>query len=187
MSADRSGVLAANARLVGLLPIGFVAWAMSTYDHPANLLWLCNVANLLLAIGLLIGHLRICWLAVMWLIVGAPLWVVDVFVKHQFFPHSVATHLIALLIGLWAIRGRAARRGTWLLATAFGLSVQAICRFWTPAELNINVAHATYKGFSGWFDHYLVYWTLSTLAIAGVLFAIERVLTRFIAAQVAIR
>lgn len=172
-----------RVRALGLLPLAFAAWAYASYDHGIKILWMCNLCNLLLGVGLMTANLRIIWLATLWLILGSPLWVFDIIVQNQIFPHSFATHIAAPILGIWALRGQSARPGTWILAVAFGVSVQTICRFWTPPEFNINVSHVTYKGFSGWFDDYLVYWTLTVLSLAVILFVTERVLARFIAAR----
>ena len=181
MNSPRSAAATRRWRLLGLLPIGFVGWAYATYDHPAHLLWLCNVCNLLLAVALLTDNLRLLWVATLWLVLGTPLWVMDIFVKDRFYPHSVFTHVVAPVLGLVAVRGRAAPAWTWILAVALGLAAQAVCRLWTPPALNINVSHATYRAMTGWFDSYIVYWLLVVLAISAVHYTSQRMITRLLA------
>lgn len=181
MNAHLAAPAPALPRTLGLLPIAFVCWAYTNYDHPAHLLWMCNLCNLLVAVGLLTNNLRVIWLGTLWLILGFPLWIVDIFVKDQFYSHSFFTHAVTTFIGLWAIRGRPARPRTWMLAWVFGVSVQAICRLWTPPSENINVAHSTYAAFSGWLNNYFVYWFITVSFFAVALSLTERGVTRFVA------
>jgi hypothetical protein len=173
-------------RLLGVLPIAFFAATLIAHarDESAwTLLWMCNVSNLVLAAGFLLGRQWLIWLATLWLIVGLPLWIWNTILNDDLHLHSVFTHGVAPFMGLWAIRGRPPVRGAWALALLLGMSLQVFCHFVTPPELNINVSHATYKGLPDVFSSYPVYAALNTLAFAVALWAIEYALVRLWAAR----
>lgn len=172
-------------RLFGALPIAFFAVTLASHardDSAWTLLWMCNLCNLVLAAGLLLRRQRLIWLATIWLILGFPLWIWNTFLNNDFHLHSLFTHAVAPVMGLWAMRGQPALRGTWALAVLFGVAVQTLCRLVTPAELNINVSHATYKGLPGIFASYPVYAVFNIAVLAVALLAIEAALARVWAA-----
>lgn len=172
-------------RLIGVLPIVFFAVTLASHarDHSAwTLLWMCNLCNLVLAAGLLLRRQWLIWVATTWLILGLPLWIWNTFLNSDFHLHSLFTHAVAPIVGLWAMRGRPAVRGTWMVATLFGAAVQGVCRAITPPELNINVSHASYKGLPDIFASYPVYATLNLIAFALALLAMEKTLARVWAA-----
>ena len=168
-----------HPRLLGLLPLLFLGWALTTYESPWQLLWICNLCNLAMAIGLLAGSRRIIGLATLWLVLAAPLWVWDMFVQQQAYPHSFFTHLVCPGIGLVLLRGRVLPTGLWKWALGFGVLAQAASRALTPAEFNINVSHATYEGLGGFLSNYAVYWAMTFIAIGAALLLVQRVLERF--------
>ena len=65
-------------RVIGLLPLTFfLAQAIHYWrvGGMGNLLWMCNVGNLLLAIGLFFNHRELIRAAAIWTIPGLLLWV----------------------------------------------------------------------------------------------------------------
>lgn len=95
MNAHRSTGHPQYPRWLGLLPVAFVIWASTNHKHPAEVLWLCNVCNLLLAVGLFTDNLRVLWLAVLWLMLGAPLCLV-------FSPTTTVSEVSMLAMALFA-------------------------------------------------------------------------------------
>lgn len=176
---------ASQQRVLAVLPVAFIGWASTNHVHVTELLWLCNMSNLVLALGLVTDRPRLIWLATAWLVLGMPFWLLDVFVSHEFFWHAPFTHVVAPALGILVMRGRPPQPRTWMLAVAFGVALQAGCRWWTPQALNINISHTQYRGLSGWLDSsYMLYWLPTWVAIGVALFAIERLLTRWVAAPI---
>src|SRR5215468_12744111 len=72
------GRLEPRYRLLGVLPLIFFLvqtihyWR---YGGLGNLLWMCNAGNVLLGIGLLVGHRELIRAAAIWTIPGLGIWV----------------------------------------------------------------------------------------------------------------
>lgn len=96
-------------RLAGLISIGGVAWAAWDYAHDSSLLqllWACNVAALVLGVGLLADNSRAIWSGTVLLVAAAPLWVVWVLTHGDNGIHALVTHVVSPALGLWVIRTR---------------------------------------------------------------------------------
>jgi hypothetical protein len=154
------------SRLWGFVPLAcFVMQAIRYRDAPVNLLWICHVAALALAIGLFARASIVVRVAAVLSIVGVPLWLIDV-VTNGAHPVSIISHVAAPLVALVALR---VHRGAALPVAAYALTafviVQQLCRLLTPAELNLNVAHAPML--VTW--SYPVYWALTTVGLAALI------------------
>jgi len=107
---------------------------------------MCNIGNLVLAIGLFLGRPVIIRLAVFWLIPGLPLWIWYMVLRGGWLLTSTFTHVGGLVVGLFALSKIRADRRAWLYAFAWYLLAQQISRLTTPAELNVSAAHHIYTG-----------------------------------------
>jgi hypothetical protein len=168
-------------RSLGLLPLilfvaRFVAYLQ--LGQPSQMLWMCHLANLILAIGLFLANPMIIRLSVLLLIFGIPPWVVDMFVIKIVTPVSIASHLGGTIVGLLAIAKVRAHSRSWLAALLSFIVVQIISHFVTPPEFNINTAHRVYDIWKDTVSSYWVYWVISTSVIGIALWAIEWVLLR---------
>jgi hypothetical protein len=160
--------LTARFRWLGLLPlIFFLAHGLYYVRHGGlgYLLWMCNIGNLVLAIGLFLGRPVIIRLAVFWLIPGLPLWIWYMVLRGGWLLTSTFTHVGGLVVGLFALSKIRADRRAWLYAFAWYLLAQQISRLTTPAELNVNAAHRIYTGWENVFNAYWQFWLLSTLMV----------------------
>jgi hypothetical protein len=168
-------------RSLGWLPlILFVARFVAYYQigQPSQMLWMCHLANLILAAGLLLANPMIIRISVLLLIFGLPPWIVDMFVINIVTPVSIASHLGGTIVGLLALAKVRAKSGTWLAALLSFIIVQIISRFVTPPEFNINTAHRVYDIWKDTVSSYWVYWVISTAVIGVALWAIEWMLLR---------
>ena len=170
---DRSieaGCLTARFRLLGLLPLLFFILHANYYREAgglSHLLWMCNIGNLLLAIGLFFGRPVLIRVAVLWLLPGLPVWLWFVVRPGWWILTSFFAHAGGLIVGLIAIHRVRASRWMWLQALAWYLAIQEICRLWTPAELNVNAAHLINPEFQAMFTTYLQFWIVGTLVVAA--------------------
>ncbi len=161
---------AARFRLLGLLPLSFFLIHSLYYVRHGGLshmLWMCNIGNLVLAIGLLLDQPSLIRLAVFWLIPGLPLWIWFLVMRGGWLLTSTFSHVGGSIVGLVAIQRVGCDRRAWFYAFAWFLLVQQICRMVTPSELNVNVAHRVYPGWENVFSTYWQFWLASTL-VAGV-------------------
>ena len=89
---------------------------------------------------------------------------------------SITTHVVGLGIGLWAMNRVRASRSTWWKSTIYFLAVQQGSRWFSPPELNVNIAHHMRDGWDQVFTAYWQYWLVSTLIAVAIFWVIGRLL-----------
>lgn len=159
-------------RLLGILPlIFFLAQALHYWpiNQLGHLLWMCNVGNLLLAIGLFLDKHRVIRLAAIWTIPGLFIWFVFVVLPWSPFLSSTLAHVGGLAVAIIALRKVGMDRTAWRWAFGWYLMVQLASRFVTPADLNVNLAHAMQPGWDQAFHSYWTFWLVMTVITAVVL------------------
>jgi hypothetical protein len=165
-------------RALGLVPAAFWVFALAVYAREARLdemLWVCNVADLLLAVGLFAGWRGLVRTSTLWVVVGLPLWIWDVALT-DFSLHGLFIHVLAGVVGIAALRGDRWPGRTWPGAAALGLAMQLAAHWLTAPALNVNVSHSPYLGVDGWLSSYPVYWALNIVAMTTALWIGERAL-----------
>jgi hypothetical protein len=176
--------VAARARKhLGWIPLAFLAWALYDFvqtDTLPDFLWMCNVANAILGVGLLLESPRLIWVATLALILGSPLWFWDAILGAHVHPHSFFTHVVSAVMGVWLLRREPKVPRAWLATLAVGVGLQVISHFATPREMNVNVSHAPFHAVAGIFPSFAVYSLLNTIFMGVCLYAIERVLCRHV-------
>lgn len=169
----------ARFRLLGLLPLTlFMAQAIHywRFGGLGNLAWMCNVGNLLLAIGLFLNHRELIRAAAIWTIPGLVVWFWYVWLNGSTAWSSTAAHLGGLLVGLGVLRRVCMDRTAWIFAFAWYLFMQIVSRLLTSPELNVNVAHRIQPGWESAFGSFWKFWLVMTLVTAVGLWLIGRVL-----------
>jgi len=156
-------------RLLGLLPLFFFLAQGVHYwriDQLGHLLWMCNVGNLLLAMGLFLDKARVVRLAAIWTIPGLLVWIIYVVLAWGVFLTSTLAHVGGLIVAMIALRKYGMDRIAWRWAFGWYLMVQLLSRLVTPSELNVNLAHAIQPGWERAFDSFWTFWI--TLTLIGV-------------------
>jgi hypothetical protein len=98
---SRPGKLTVRFRLLGLLPLIFFALHARYYLEAGGLshmLWMCNIGNLVLAIGLFLAWPPLIRLAVIWLLPGLPIWLLFVVTPGVWIPTSFVAHAGGLVV-----------------------------------------------------------------------------------------
>jgi len=169
---------AAFASLAILPALFFVAYFAAAFERgrAADSLWMCHVSNLILAAGILTNRPRVIGLAVAWIVLGIPLWAFDLWRAGGTSLVSVLSHLGGLAVGLYALSLVRISFNPWLPALLLYLIVQQLCRWLTPAEMNVNLAHRAYEGWEGLPGGYGAYWLGLAAAAALALWGIGRLL-----------
>ncbi|MBA3513622.1 MAG: hypothetical protein H0T77_04510 [Pyrinomonadaceae bacterium] len=168
-------------RLLGLFPLAFFLaqavhyWSINELGH---MLWMCNIGNLVLAIGLFLNNPLLIRMAVIWMVPGLIVWLLYVVQAWGVFLSSTLAHVGGLIVGIFAIRRVGMDRDGWRYALGWYLLVQFMSRVWTPANLNVNVAHHVDAGWRQTFNTYWKFWLVLTLLTAIVLWIIGTVLHR---------
>ena len=159
-------------RLLGLLPlIFFIAqgvhyWRIKQLGH---MLWMCNVGNLLLAMGLFLEKPLVIRLSAIWMIPGLIVWFLYVVLAWGVFLTSTLAHVGGLIVALIALSKVRMNRTAWRWAFGWYLVIQFLSRFVTPRELNVNLAHAIHPGWERTFESYWMFWLTLTLITVVVL------------------
>ena len=168
-------------RLLGILPLAFSTaqaihyWQINQLGH---MLWMCNIGNLLLAIGLFLGEAVLIRVAVIWMVPGLVVWAMYVVPTWgmlltgelsfaQFFGilSSTLAHLGGFSVGMLALQKVRMDSRAWLYAWLWYFVVQLSSRLLTPAAMNVNLAHRIQDGWEQKFSSYLKFWLLLTLLV----------------------
>ena len=159
-------------RLLGLLPlIFFLAQGVHYFriDQLGHMFWMCNIGNLILAMGLFLEKPILIRLAAIWTIPGLVIWFIYVVLAWGVFLTSTLAHVGGLIVAMIALRHYRMDRTTWRWAFGWYLVVQLASRFFTPADLNVNLAHAVQPGFERSFPSYWSFWlVLTACTIVGL-------------------
>lgn len=142
--------------------------------RPADILWVCNLCNALLAFGLWRRDNAMIWIATLWLCLGTPLWIWDILDRDRYFSaHAIVIHVVSALIGILAIRKMTLPAPIWWQALLLGLIIQVITRFAAPPEFNINVSAYVYPALQKYFSQYWQYMIFNGISFALSLFLLE--------------
>ena len=154
-------------RLLGILPLIFFIAQFVHYwrsNELGHMLWMCNIGNLILAMGLFLEKPVLIRLAAIWTIPGLVVWFIYVVLTWGVFLTSTLAHVGGLIVAMIAIRYYRVDRMAWRWAFGWYLVVQPASRFLTPAALNVNLAHAVQPGFDRTFQSYWSFWLVLTAA-----------------------
>lgn len=164
---------------LGWLPIAFFgAHLVETVQHgwAWDNLWACNVANLLLGIGMLARRPALVRGATLWIVAGFPFWLRELgLAPDTILPTSYLTHLGTLPIALGAFRPG---KPVWPQALLAFLVLQELCRLVAAPESNVNVAFSMRDGWDRVFSSYWQYWLFSSAAAGATLALVDFVLQR---------
>jgi len=172
--------LSLRFRLLGFLPLFFFLGQAIHYwrfGGTENLLWMCNIGNLLLALGLFISHRELIRAAAIWTIPGLWIWYQYVLLANGVFLSSTLAHVGGLAVALIALRRVRMDRLAWLYAFVWYLFVQFAARLITSAPFNVNLAHRVQPGWENTFSSYWKFWIVLTVVVAAGLWIIGKVLS----------
>ena len=168
-------------RILGLFPLAFFFAQANHYweiNELGHMLWMCNIGNLVLAIGLFLNNALLIRVAVIWMFPGLAVWLVYVALAWGMFFSSTLAHVGGMIVGLVAIRRVGMDQTGWRFALGWYLIVQFLSRLLTPANLNVNVAHSVEEGWRETFNAYWKFWVVLTVVTALVLWLIGTALNR---------
>lgn len=166
-------------RALGVLPLlffiaqGIHYWRSNELGH---MLWMCNIGNLLLALGLFFNQPRVIRAPAIWTIPGLVMWLLLVVRQWGVVFASVLAHVGGLVVGLLALRRVGVDRRAWLYALGWYFVVQLAARLTTPVDFNVNASQKIYPGWAQTFNAYWKFWFVMSLLVSVVLWIITLVL-----------
>lgn len=183
-------------RVLGILPLAFFSaqaihyWQINELGH---MLWMCNIGNLVLALGLFFEQAVLIRVAVIWMVPGVAVWFLyyvvptwGMFLSGRFgyvqlfgVLSSSLVHLGGLSVGLAVLRRVGMDARAWLYAFVWYFVVQLLSRFVTPAPMNVNVSHSIQAGWEQTFSTYLRFWFVLTSLVGICLWLLALLLRRF--------
>ena len=175
-----------QVRLLGVLPLTFFLVQGIHYwriNELGNMLWMCNMGNLVLALGLFLANAPLIRISVIWMIPGFVVWFVYVVWAWGAFLSSTLAHVGGLAVGIVALTSVGMDSRAWLYSFLWYLGMQGISRVFTPANLNVNVAHSIDPWWQGAFNSYWKFWIVLAVATAGVLWLVGQVLMKLFPAR----
>jgi hypothetical protein len=164
-------------RLLGILPLLFFLGQGIHYwriHQLGNMLWMCNIGNLLFGIGLFVDNRRLMRVAIIWTIPGLIIWLIYVVLEWGVFFTSTLAHVGGLVVGLFVLRRIGMDRRSWVYAFVWYLLVQFASRLLTATDLNVNLAHRIQPGWDQRFGTYWQFWLVLTIVTASTLWLVEQ-------------
>lgn len=163
--------------LLGVLPlIFFLAQAVHYWriNELAHMLWMCNIGNLLLAVGLFLNQRQLMRIAIIWTIPGLVIWFVYVVLAWGVFFTSTLAHVGGLVVGMIVLRQIGMTKRIWLYAFGWYLAVQFLSRWLTAPRFNVNLAHHIQPGWEAIFGYYWQFWIVLTIVVGVTLWLLEK-------------
>jgi hypothetical protein len=179
-------------RRLGILPLAFFSaqaihyWQINQLGH---MLWMCNIGNLLLALGLFFEQVVLIRVAVIWIVPGVAVWFAYVvptwgmlltgrFSYAELFGvvSSTLAHLGGFWVGIVALRKVGMDARAWFYAFIWYFILQLISRFATPAAMNVNLSHTIQPGWEQTFRSYVRFWLVLTLLVGVCLWILGQLL-----------
>src|SRR5262249_20113032 len=114
--------------------------------------------------------------SVLWLALGFPLWIFDIFEFGDAPLTTFFAHIGSLSVGLFALSKIGVKKNSWIYSFLWFLFIQQICRLFTDPDFNINIAHNVRD--AAFFNSYFQYWLATTFLTALLLLALEIVLSK---------
>ena len=155
------------------------------------MLWMCNIGNLLLALGLFFEQTLLIRVAVIWTVPGVAVWFVYVvptwgtlltgkFSYTELFGvvSSTLAHIGGFCVGMGVIRRVKIDNWAWSYALLWYFFMQLLSRLVTPAALNVNVAHRIQAGWEQTFSSYWKFWFVLTALVSVCLWTLGLLLAR---------
>ncbi len=112
-----------------------------------NLFWACHSGAALIALGLLLQKPWVNACGTLILLVGLPLWAINLVAGGTFYPTSILTHVGGLSYGILGARQMGLPRRSWLAALACLLTLLIASLAFTPPGDNVNLV---FKAWGPW-------------------------------------
>ncbi len=146
--------------------------------HSEDGLWVCYVALLLIAVGLLARAPTWNAVGTFWLTVGFPLWIIDMLAAGNTESTSALTHVGGVILGYTGMKQLGLPSRTWVFSILGLAAMIVISRSMTTAPDNINFSYCVYEGAAKIFPSYWSYILALFFAFTGSFLMLQWYLPR---------
>ncbi len=164
-----------------LVPFFLFGWIFSNNLHlgrPADSLWICHVAVLILGTGMLTLNAHLIRVGALFTVFGIPWWVIGLLTVEEGSLASTCSHLGNAVTGILALRSVRAVPGTWAHSVGIFLFLQLVCRWVTPPEMNVNLAFQIHPATPVRLGSFFAYWVGLVIVGAAALWITELLLRK---------
>lgn len=147
-------------RYWAVLPLLFFCLKVWQYSEPGKLyqiLWFCNISNLVLAVAIFIRRANLIFICSIILSIGLPIWIFDFLYFKDFHFFSLFTHIASPALGFLLVRRINFSMHVLWQAQLYYIVLQLLARLLSPPELNINVAFTVYEPVRVMFNSFILY------------------------------
>ena len=150
---------------------------------------MCNIGNLVLALGLFSEQVILIRVAAIWMVPGVAVWFAYVVPTWgtllrgqaslgQLFGvlSSTLAHLGGFSVGMLVLRKVRMDGRAWIYAFAWYFILQLMSRFATPTPMNVNVSQQIQAGWEQAFSAYWKFWAVLTVLVGACLLVLGSVL-----------
>ena len=136
---------------------------------------MCNIGNLVLALGLFFEQALLIRVAVIWTLPGIAVWFVYVvptwgalltgrlsYTGLFGVVSSTLAHIGGFFVGIGVIRRVRMDKRAWVYAFLWYFIMQLLSRLVTPAAMNVNLTHNIQSGWHQTFSSYWKFWFVLT-------------------------
>jgi hypothetical protein len=142
-----------------------------------NLLWSCNVASIAVAAGLLLGSPTWSAAGGLLLVVGQPIWILDLATGGAFLPTSLLTHVGVAVLSLLGARRLGVPKRAWIAGAALLAAATVASRVVSSTKENVNLSQAIPPGWEFFPSHGLYLVCLGTL-LCGAMLGVQSAVVR---------
>ena len=139
---------------------------------------MCNIGNLVLALGLFFERPLLIRVAAVWMLPGLIVWCVYVvptwsilltgnfrFTELFGVISSSLAHLGGFAVGVIVLQRVRMDRKAWLFVFMWYFIVQLLSLWLTPPDMNVNLSHRVQEGFERSFTSYWKFWLTLTVLV----------------------
>lgn len=155
------------------------------------MLWMCNIGNLLLALGIFFEQALLIRVAVIWSMPGLIVWglyvvptwgmlVTGRMSLSEFYGVVTSTlaHAGGFSVGILVLKKVKMNANAWAYAFVWYLIVQGASRLLTPVAMNVNLSQRIQDGWETTFSSYWKFWLVLSALGAACLWLLGLLLKR---------
>jgi len=146
--------------------------------NPWDALWICYLANLVLALGLLLRSPHVASIALLWLLLGNAMWTLHLAGGGAFTPIELLPHVGGLTMAVVAVARLGFPAGSWYRAFLAAAGCVLLCRWLTPTGPNVNLAHGVWSGWEETFPSHFWYMVLIGATVLTGFLLVELMIRR---------